>query len=518
MSTDSYGNLRISQKKNIFNFISNDTIINNSKYVELNEFSSIDQYCLNKFKLFIYDSNYDTYIPEDIGQNLPVNSYFNQLGLLILNMKPNNSEQYITMESKNIIEYHSGCSRNTKFSFIPYFTWDGITIFDDYPIRSTDTTNTINIRYGLFNCLNNRSDPNFNKKIPTHGIYLNFALDNSQITTISWVLKYDTVTSSINQSSWNIDTFDGTGPSGKTINQASLNKKVTAIIDENHMDGRIRVGFIIDGITYYAHIFNYNDLNIFPLMYNFAGSSNMFIPNLNFNYQMYKSGVIKNESENDLNIFTGLYNVNSSLELITDIIKKDTQVIYLNKTLPSSDTTEYILLSARYNKGGFHLSNLNIDINSISLHITNPTYQTSPISLEITIQLFIENQVLPNTKIRYGELNLPVAYSDLETYNNTHYNNNNNNLNSNLLEYWSFDGVYSTDTEYPTILSEGKVIKNIFIGGVGQENQNFNFENGLLGDYKISKDDTLIITAKAKTLADTTSSIDITASIEFFAV
>ena len=53
--------------------------------------------------------------------------------------------------------------------------------------------------------------------------------------------------------SWNIDTFDGTGPSGKTLDFTKTN---ILVIDAQWLGvGRVRVGFSIDGVIYPAHQF-----------------------------------------------------------------------------------------------------------------------------------------------------------------------------------------------------------------------------------------------------------------------
>lgn len=57
----------------------------------------------------------------------------------------------------------------------------------------------------------------------------------------------------IAKASWNIDPFDGTGPSGKTLD---LSKAQILIIDLQWLGvGRVRVGFDIDGQVFYAHQF-----------------------------------------------------------------------------------------------------------------------------------------------------------------------------------------------------------------------------------------------------------------------
>lgn len=53
------------------------------------------------------------------------------------------------------------------------------------------------------------------------------------------------------QSAWNVDKFDGTGPSGMTID---FNKAILFVIDYQWLAvGRIRFGFIENGVLHYAH-------------------------------------------------------------------------------------------------------------------------------------------------------------------------------------------------------------------------------------------------------------------------
>ena len=65
----------------------------------------------------------------------------------------------------------------------------------------------------------------------------------------------------IAQSSWNVDKFDGNGPSGHTID---LTKCQILVIDLQFLGmGRVRVGFDIDGSIHYAHEFlNANSLSV----------------------------------------------------------------------------------------------------------------------------------------------------------------------------------------------------------------------------------------------------------------
>jgi hypothetical protein len=76
-------------------------------------------------------------------------------------------------------------------------------------------------------------------------------------TTINIVRRTSTsgspVDTDVAQASWNIDAFDGSGPSGKTIDWTKVQ---ILVIDLQWLGaGRVRVGFDIDGQIMYAHQF-----------------------------------------------------------------------------------------------------------------------------------------------------------------------------------------------------------------------------------------------------------------------
>ena len=63
----------------------------------------------------------------------------------------------------------------------------------------------------------------------------------------------------IAQSSWNFDKFDGTGPSGITIN--NYQKAMVFAIDQEWLGvGRVRFGFFINGVFLVGHVFNHSGL------------------------------------------------------------------------------------------------------------------------------------------------------------------------------------------------------------------------------------------------------------------
>ena len=72
------------------------------------------------------------------------------------------------------------------------------------------------------------------------------------------------VTTSVTQSNWNIDHMDGTGPSGITINFANTQ---IFIIDLQWLGvGRVRLGFVVNGLIYYCHQFQNANIITSPYM------------------------------------------------------------------------------------------------------------------------------------------------------------------------------------------------------------------------------------------------------------
>jgi hypothetical protein len=87
------------------------------------------------------------------------------------------------------------------------------------------------------------------------------------------------VDTTIDQSSWNIDKLDGTGTSGINID---VTKTQIIIIDFEWLGvGRVRFGFVVNGIIYYCHeLLNANNLT---LVY-------MSTPNLPIRYEIINDG------------------------------------------------------------------------------------------------------------------------------------------------------------------------------------------------------------------------------------
>ena len=151
-----------------------------------------------------------------------------------INMSVSATNDYVVRITKQPMEYQPGKSR------LIYITGTmlGESIDGD----------TLTTRLGLFN-IDSSTPP-----AVTEGVY--FQTDG---TNLQWVETTQLGTTIVNQSSWNVDIFDGNGPSGKTLTTSDLQVAMLYVIDQQWLGvGRIRVGFVIDGLIYYAHSFTHS--------------------------------------------------------------------------------------------------------------------------------------------------------------------------------------------------------------------------------------------------------------------
>lgn len=106
----------------------------------------------------------------------------------------------------------------------------------------------VQYRMGLFDELN--------------GFYLASTSNGVVLAKRSSVNGGVAVTTEVSQASWNIDPFDGTGPSGVTLD---ITKTHILLIDIQALYvGRVRMGFDIDGVAYWAHQFVHANSNARP--------------------------------------------------------------------------------------------------------------------------------------------------------------------------------------------------------------------------------------------------------------
>jgi hypothetical protein len=90
-----------------------------------------------------------------------------------------------------------------------------------------------------------------------NGIYIQ--LNNNTLSFVERSLVTGLVTETVvNQSAWNVDSLDGTGPSGVVLD---ITKAQIMFMDIEWLgEGTVRVGFIIDGIFLLCHKFNHANL------------------------------------------------------------------------------------------------------------------------------------------------------------------------------------------------------------------------------------------------------------------
>lgn len=129
---------------------------------------------------------------------------------------------------------------------------------------------------GLTKRIGTFSGTGTNNLTPNNGIF--FECDG----TVSWnIAKNGTTTETATQANWNVDKLDGTGTSGVTLD---LDATQIIVIDYEWLGvGRVRVGFVIDGIITYVHYFNHANDPTYDSVY-------MSSPNLPLRYDVQSDG------------------------------------------------------------------------------------------------------------------------------------------------------------------------------------------------------------------------------------
>jgi hypothetical protein len=98
-----------------------------------------------------------------------------------------------------------------------------------------------------------------NAGTPLNGVYLEQNGTQLRIVLASQSLDTNDVFTEINQSDWNTDKFDGTGPSGRTLDVTKAN--IFWMDIEWLGVGDVRCGFFVDGKPVVAHVFHNDNLN-----------------------------------------------------------------------------------------------------------------------------------------------------------------------------------------------------------------------------------------------------------------
>lgn len=111
-----------------------------------------------------------------------------------------------------------------------------------------------------------------------NGLFLQIENETVQFVKRSYYTG-SAVDTKVAQADWNIDKFDGTGPSGITLDPT---KSQILYIDFEWLGvGRVRMGFVVDGLIYYCHEFLHS---------NKQAGVYMSTPNLPIRYEIANDG------------------------------------------------------------------------------------------------------------------------------------------------------------------------------------------------------------------------------------
>lgn len=250
------------------------------------------------------------------------------------------------------------------------------------------------------------------------------------------------IVESVIQSSWNIDTFNGNGPSGKTLTIANAAETLLIVIDQEWLGvGRIRCGFIIDGVIYYAHQFLHNNMTI-----QYTNT-----PRLNLSYYIVGSSANSMRQMCSTNIIEGGYFTTGRL---------NTAYTNLANFITVSTISEYVLLAMRI-QSSFQYATFFIKAVNIFFSGSATEYA------QYKIQLFSTNgsigaltgaapafSVLPNSSIEYYSGNGTVAVSTPGIIINSGYLDKSSNSNISLTDFDSLQ-THQLFTKYDTLIVSG---------------------------------------------------------------
>ena len=156
------------------------------------------------------------------------------------------SASKVIRQSYEYVPYQPGKSRMMLFSGVLNSNWTA----------ENDTTGII-ARIGCFD--------DYVEKTHTgaegSGTGLFFELNNKTLSIVERLNRTVSVDGEtrVAQTDWNYDKFDGTGPSGLTVNDFS--NAMIFVIDQEWLGvGRVRFGFFINGTLHIGHILNHSGL------------------------------------------------------------------------------------------------------------------------------------------------------------------------------------------------------------------------------------------------------------------
>lgn len=167
------------------------------------------------------------------------NISYNTKNFIDINILTNSDEALV--QTKSPMDYQPGKSR------LVYIT--GVLLS-----RPIDVGESIVSKFGMYNTTNYSI---------TDGICFQTDGNTLQFGNTTQDNNGNVTTTVVNQSSWNIDVFDGSGPSGQTLTIGNANTTILFFIEQEWLGvGSIKVGFVINNILYYAHIFTVSNLSV----------------------------------------------------------------------------------------------------------------------------------------------------------------------------------------------------------------------------------------------------------------
>lgn len=295
------------------------------------------------------------------------------------------------------------------------------------------TSGTVFSHMGIFT-VDNSSPP-----AVTQGTYL-----LTDGINLYWEDKIQNVnpSNSVVQSSWNIDTFNGNGPSGKTLTVANAAQNLLIVIDQEWLGvGRIRCGFIIDGVIYYAHQFLHNNMT-----YQYTNT-----PRLNLSYYIVGSSANSMRQMCSTNIIEGGYFTTGRLNSVNTP---------LSSFVTMNTTNNFVLLAMRV-QSSFPFATF--FIKAISLYYTGGSGRYA----QYTIQLFSSNgnigsltgaapsfSQLTNSSIEYYIGNGTVYVSTTGIIIGSGYVDSSSNISVSLSEFDSLQ-THQIFTKYDTLIITG---------------------------------------------------------------
>ncbi len=145
----------------------------------------------------------------------------------------------------------TGVAIRQSYEYIPYQPGKSKLMVFTGVLNANDNSTDVISRIGCF-------DSQDQKTIAGTGNGCFFQYTNNTLSIV--IRNNNDDSSSVNQSSWNYDTFNGTGPSGLTID---VTKALIMAIDQEWLGvGTVRFGFFINGKFHLAHVYNHSAIGL----------------------------------------------------------------------------------------------------------------------------------------------------------------------------------------------------------------------------------------------------------------